>query len=319
MLQQTQVQTVIPYFERFMRSFPDLASLADASLDTVLQHWSGLGYYARARNLHHTARLVRDKHAGVFPEALDSLVALPGIGRSTAGAILALAFGQRHSILDGNVKRVLARHEAIEGWPGMTSVAKALWQLADQHTPAERVAAYTQAIMDLGATVCTRSNACCAACPVSTDCHALELGKVDDFPGRKPKQDKPRKQTTMLLAIYGDTVYLQRRPAAGIWGGLWSLPELPDGDVEKWCRRVLNTGAGRIESWQQLRHSFSHYDLDIQPVVVRVDTPSRKVADCNDATWYRLDELPPGGIATPVMKLINSLKERQTCPEQLIA
>lgn len=309
MLQQTQVQTVIPYYERFMQSFPDVISLADASLDTVLHHWSGLGYYARARNLHYAARLVRDKHAGVFPDAFDLVVELPGIGRSTAGAILALAFGQQHSILDGNVKRVLARHAAIEAWPGKTSVAKVLWQLADQHTPAECVAAYTQAVMDLGATVCTRSNALCVDCPVSTDCRAFELGKVNACPGRKPRQDKPLKQTTMLLAIHDGAVYLQRRPAAGIWGGLWSLPELPDADVNAWCKRVLNVGAGQVESWCQLRHSFSHYDLDIQPVVVRVDTPSRKVADGNDATWHRLDESPPGGIATPVMKLIETLKK----------
>jgi A/G-specific adenine glycosylase len=308
MLQQTQVQTVIPYYERFMQSFPDVGSLANASLDTVLHHWSGLGYYARARNLHRAAELIRDDHAGEFPDSFDRVAGLPGIGRSTAGAILSLAFGQRHSILDGNVKRVLARHAAIDGWPGKTPVANALWHIADQHTPSKRVAAYTQAIMDLGATVCVRSNAACLDCPLSSDCRAFALGEVDTYPGRKPNKDKPCKQTTMLLAVHNDSVYLERRPAAGIWGGLWSLPELPDNKVDDWCDRVLNVAPGQVESWRQLRHSFSHYDLDIQPIVVRVETSSSKVADNSDATWHQLDGPPPGGIAAPVMKLINTLK-----------
>jgi A/G-specific adenine glycosylase len=308
MLQQTQVQTVIPYYERFIQSFPDVVALANASVDDVLQHWSGLGYYARARNLHSAAAVVRDKYGGVFPDSFDEIVALPGIGRSTAGAILSLAFGIRQAILDGNVKRVLARHEAIAGWPGKTDVANTLWEAAERNTPVMHVGNYTQAIMDLGATLCTRSNPSCDACPVNSDCRAREFGTIDQYPGRKPGKVKPLKQTTMILAINGDAVYLERRPPAGIWGGLWSLPELADGDVEDWCRQKQIGSGDRMESWDKLRHSFSHYDLDIQPVVVRVDARSRKVGDDDDSTWHRVDALPPGGIASPVQKLINSLK-----------
>jgi len=308
MLQQTQVQTVIPYYERFMQSFPSVVALANANIDAVLQHWSGLGYYARARNLHGAACIIRDEHDGVFPESFEEVIALPGIGRSTAGAILCLAFDSRHPILDGNVKRVLARHEAIAGWPGKTDVANALWAAAELRTPLQRVGAYTQAIMDFGATVCTRSKPSCDACPVDKDCSARKLGTVDEYPGRKPKKAKPLKQTTMVLAVSDDAVYLERRPAAGIWGGLWSLPELADGKVGDWCEQKHIRFEDSVESWDTLRHSFSHYDLDILPVVVRVDATSRKVADDDDSTWHRLDELPPGGIAAPVQKLINTLK-----------
>jgi len=306
MLQQTQVQTVIPYFERFMQSFPDVTSLADARLDDVLHLWSGLGYYARARNLHSAAEIICDKHGGEIPETFEAVVALPGIGRSTAGAILSLALGQRHPILDGNAKRVLARHAAIEAWPGKTSVSRRLWDLAEESTPAARVDAYTQAIMDLGATLCTRTSPVCGSCPVHADCKALSLGDVEQYPGRKPKKDKPLRQTTMVLAVANGAVYLERRPASGIWGGLWSLPEVSD--VDEWCSRRFAASAVDIESWGNLRHSFSHYDLDISPVVVRVATVSSKVADEGDSTWYQFEESPPGGIAAPVMKLIDTLK-----------
>ncbi len=309
MLQQTQVQTVIPYFERFMESFPTVNALADASQDEVLHHWSGLGYYARARNLHKAAAIVRDEHAGVFPTGIDELVALPGIGRSTAGAILSLALDQRHAILDGNVKRVLARHEAVAGWPGKTAVAKALWEIAERNTPVTRSAAYTQAIMDLGATLCTRSRPSCERCPVSEDCAALAMGAVADYPGRKPKKDKPRRQTTMLIAGNERGVYLEKRPASGIWGGLWSLPELGEHTLEAWCEDKLDGAAISTEAWPALSHSFSHYDLDIQPILVRIDAPLSKVADGDNARWYSLDGEPPGGIAAPVRKLIDQLKK----------
>jgi A/G-specific adenine glycosylase len=308
MLQQTQVQTVVPYYKRFMQSFPGVVALANAPLDNVLRHWSGLGYYARARNLHKAARVLRDEYAGTFPQSYDDVIALPGIGRSTAGAILSLAFNERQPILDGNVKRVLARHRAIAGWPGKAEVANALWQVADRATPGPRVADYTQAIMDLGATICTRRNPQCAACPVSFDCQARRSDSAEDYPGRKPKKPKPLKQTTMVLAVHNDSLYLERRPAAGIWGGLWSLPELADNNVGDWCQQNLNSGENGIEMWDCLRHSFSHYDLDIHPVVVRIAATSRKVADGDDAIWHPLDELPPGGIAAPVQTLINNLK-----------
>ena len=309
MLQQTQVQTVIPYFERFMASFPTVSDLADSELDAVLHHWSGLGYYARARNLHKAAIVVRDEHGGVFPDDIEAVMELPGIGRSTAGAILSLTFGQRHAILDGNVKRVLARHDAIAGWPGKTEVSKKLWTLAEERTPEGRSSEYTQAIMDLGATLCTRSKAQCDRCPVHEDCIALKKGTVTEYPGRKPKKDKPLKTTTMLIASEGGSVYLERRPEAGIWGGLWSLPELGDRSVQDFCSETFSDAATATETWDVLRHSFSHYDLDIQPIVVRLGRPLSKVADGDSATWYQLDELPPGGIAAPVMKLIGQLKK----------
>ena len=308
MLQQTQVATVIPYYERFMASFPNVVALADADTDAVLAHWSGLGYYARARNLHKAAQAVRDEHAGVFPRDFDAVVELPGIGRSTAGAILALAHDQRHPILDGNVKRVLSRHEAVAGWPGQTAVARELWRIAEQNTPVERVAEYTQAIMDLGATLCTRSRPSCATCPVRLDCAAFATGTVDQFPGRKPKASKPLRKTTMVLAVSDNAIFLERRPASGIWGGLWSLPEVQDEAIEDWCQRVLNHDGSRQETWSTLRHSFSHFDLDIEPVIVRARFSSSKVADSADATWCDLDQELPGGIAAPIQKLIDRLK-----------
>ena len=308
MLQQTQVQTVIPYYERFMRRFPDVLRLADAPVDEVLQHWSGLGYYARARNLHQAARIVRDDHGGAFPSAYDDVAALPGIGRSTAGAILSLAAGQRHAILDGNVKRVLARHDAVEGWPGRTAVQNALWALAEERTPDRRVADYTQAIMDLGATLCTQSKPRCGDCPVAADCEARIAGTIERYPGKKPKKDKPLRTTTMLLAVADGTVYLERRPPSGIWGGLWSFPEIDAGEADDWCRR-LGGEARHSEQWERLRHSFSHYDLDIRPLLVAVDAPSARVKDRDDALWYRLDAEPPGGLAAPVKKLLERLKE----------
>jgi A/G-specific adenine glycosylase len=308
MLQQTQVQTVIPYFERFLQRFPDVIALANADRDEVLHHWSGLGYYARARNLHQAAIHVRDERGGEFPTDLDALMSLPGIGRSTAGAILSLAHEQRHPILDGNVKRVLARHRAVEGWPGKAAVGKRLWQLADEFTPHERVGDYTQAIMDLGATLCTRSRPSCERCPVRADCEARSSDTVENYPGRKPKKDKPLRQTTMLLASQGRHVLLERRPEAGIWGGLWSLPELGDLSVEDWCSERLATAATMTDTWPLLRHSFSHFDLDIQPIVVRVESPLSKVADGDGTTWYQVDDTPPGGMAAPVKKLLQQLK-----------
>lgn len=313
MLQQTQVQTVIPYFERFMQRFPSLQILAVAPQDDVLAHWSGLGYYARARNMHRAAKTIDEQYSGEFPQTLEAVIDLPGIGRSTAAAILSIACRQRHAILDGNVKRVLARHSAVAGWPGKTSVADVLWREAEQRTPHARVADYTQAIMDLGATLCRRSKPDCERCPVSSDCQALATDSVANYPGRKPKKTKPLRTTTMVLANTGGEVYLQRRPEAGIWGGLWSLPELDDQTLQQWCRDTLGSSATEFEAWPLLRHSFSHYDLDIQPLLVRIApetrrVESRRVADSGDATWHSLGSAPPGGIAAPVKKLLDQLK-----------
>ena len=226
MLQQTQVATVIPYFERFTGRFPTLAELASADLDEVLHHWTGLGYYARGRNLHKAARVVVADHQGELPRCVEVLQSLPGIGRSTAGAIAAIAYGIRAPILDGNVKRVLTRFHAVAGYPGVPAVARTLWQLADQHTPARRVADYTQAIMDLGATVCVRNGPSCHRCPIQTGCEALEAGVVDAYPGKKPRKNKPVRAARLFVLHDGrGGCLLEQRPENGIWGGLWTPPE----------------------------------------------------------------------------------------------
>ena len=312
MLQQTQVATVIPYYQKFMASFPDVTALADASQDDVLHHWSGLGYYARARNLHKAAGIVRDQFDGQFPGDFDSVVALPGIGRSTAGAILSLALGQRHAILDGNVKRVLARHFAIEGWPGKQAIANELWRLAEENTPPQSITMYNQAMMDLGATVCVRRNPLCANCPLSAGCRALQLHRVDEFPGRKPGKVKPLRQTHMLIARCGSELFLERRPPSGIWGGLWSFPELSSrAAAVDWCQARFASLPQSMDQLDTVRHSFSHFDLDILPIVVRVAEASRTVADDRAGHWYRLDKPPRLGLAAPVQKLMKSLQVEQ--------
>jgi A/G-specific adenine glycosylase len=313
MLQQTQVATVIPYFRRFMKSFPEVLSLADAGIDDVLHHWSGLGYYARARNLYKTARIIRDEFGGDFPADLASIVALPGIGRSTAGAILSLSRNQRHAILDGNVKRVLARFHAVDGWPGTTSVSGTLWKYAEQHTPAERVADYTQAMMDLGATVCTRSRPACDDCPLSIDCAARASGRIAEYPGKKEKKAKPLRKTNMALIHGNGAIYLERRPSSGIWGGLWSFPEIStDDDPASWCEAQVGVRPVEVDRWEIVRHSFTHFDLDIAPIAVRVMEASRKVRDSDDHVWYDIDSPQQLGIAAPVSGLIRKLKELKT-------
>jgi A/G-specific adenine glycosylase len=311
MLQQTQVQTVIPYFDRFIERFPTLEVLASASQDDVLSHWTGLGYYARARNLHKAAQQVLDIHGGQFPISIEDVIALPGIGRSTAGAILSLAYGQRHAILDGNVKRVLARHRALAGWPGKADVSEMLWEMSEKNTPLSRVADYTQAIMDLGATLCTRSHPSCDSCPVAADCIALETQTVDSYPVRKPKSVKPVRTTTMVLVSIEGRVYLERRPETGVWGGLWSLPEIGECNLDDWCADTFGSKEAEILPWDILRHSFSHFDLDIQPILVRFKSHTSKFVESDSKTWYRLNGVPPGGFSAPVKKLIDQLKKSE--------
>jgi A/G-specific adenine glycosylase len=309
MLQQTQVATVIPYYLKFMEAFPDVLALANAPVDRLLQHWSGLGYYARARNLYKAACEIRDRHGGRFPESFEEVVALPGIGRSTAGAIMALARGECHAILDGNAKRVLARYHAVSGWPGDSAVSAALWQHAERHTPSVMTAAYTQAIMDLGATVCTRTNPACFLCPVSVGCRAYQLGRTADFPAKREKKARPLRQTHMALACCKGDVYLERRPPSGIWGGLWSLPEFDlEGQLLDWCGERLNATPVAIERWSTLRHSFSHYHLDIRPVALRLKEVPQRIADGTSGIWYNYQSAPDFGLAAPVMKLIENLK-----------
>lgn len=307
MLQQTQVATVIPYYQRFMARFPELSALANAPLDDVLHHWSGLGYYARARNLQRAAQHIRDQHAGEFPVDFDSVAALPGIGRSTAGAILALACNQRHPILDGNVRRVLARFHAVSGWPGERSIERNLWELADAHTPQRGVAAYTQAIMDLGATLCTRSNPACNRCPVAEDCRAHQFGRENEFPASRPRKALPVKHVRMLILIDRGRLMLEQRPPSGIWGGLWSFPELAvDADIETWCRQRFGAAPSDRQMLPVLRHTFSHFHLDIEPVMVNIRPVN--VGDSGKIIWFESALQPQVGLAKPVSRLLTTLK-----------
>lgn len=319
MLQQTQVATVIPFYERFMSSYPTLASLAQSPIDDVLSHWSGLGYYARARNLHRCAQQVVKDHAGELPKTLEELEALPGIGRSTAGAILSLAHGIPEPILDGNVKRVLARHQAIDGWPGQTAVLKRLWVLSEELTPKKCCGPFNQAMMDLGATLCTRTKPNCVACPVADDCQGLASGNPTAFPGKKPKKEKPVKSTVMLLIRNeANRIYLQKRPPSGIWGGLWSLPEV--GETDEAAMEAAMTGA----SVMRFRHTFSHYHLDIdvrelanlgnnrlaedfmRNVRKSHSGNENEVGETSECVWWDNDQKLPGGIAAPVAKILTA-------------
>lgn len=316
MLQQTQVSTVIPYFERFMLRFPDIRSLAAAEEDEVLHLWTGLGYYARARNLHRAARLIEERHGGAFPLRFEAVTALPGIGRSTAGAILAQADGQRHPILDGNVKRVLARFHAVDGWPGEAAVEQVLWSLAERYTPRRRCADYTQAIMDLGATLCRRKAPACELCPVASGCEARARGESDRFPRPRPRRELPVRSTTMLLLTdRSERVLLQRRPPSGIWGGLWSLPECPpDADPGAWCVRHLGLRLHNPRQWPALRHSFSHYHLDIQPVHARAAAEAGRVMEPASLVWYNTRRPDARGLPAPVDRLLEVLRREGEPP-----
>jgi A/G-specific adenine glycosylase len=309
MLQQTQVATVIPYYRRFLARFPDVAGLADAPLDAVLHHWSGLGYYARARNMHTSAQRIRDRHHGVFPLDIAAVMQLPGIGRSTAGAVLALAAGQTHPILDGNVKRVLTRYHAIEGWPGNKRIENLLWDVSRQLTPTRRVAHYTQAIMDLGATLCTRGQPRCERCPVQAQCLAYRQNRMKELPTPKPHGALPVRSTHLLLVRNADAaILLVKRPPSGIWGGLWSPPECATGDdIMSWCHRRLGTGVREEARWPPLRHSFSHFHLDIHPVLLRLDEHPVSLMEGTEAVWYNLNAPQPLGLAAPVKSLLSML------------
>lgn len=301
MLQQTQVTTVIPYFLRFMQRFPTINDLAKAEQDDVLHLWSGLGYYARARNLHRCAQVVVNGHDGEFPEDLDTLQGLPGIGRSTAGAIMALAQNQRASILDGNVKRVLSRVFAVEGWPGKTAVSAQLWELTEKLTPKTRVADYTQAIMDLGATLCTRSSPQCDACPWQTPCLAHKTGQPQQYPHKKPKKILPIKSTIMLLLQDSEQrIFLYRRPSQGVWGGLWSLPEFAD-------ETELDASITIVQRWDVMRHTFSHFHLDITPIVATTSAQDDGVYSGQNKQWIALDDIKVG-LAAPVQALLQRLR-----------
>lgn len=318
MLQQTQVATVIPYFERFCRQYPDISALAAAPLDSVLALWSGLGYYSRARNLHRAAQQVVEQHRGELPANFDQLLALPGIGRSTAGAILAQAFKEPYPILDGNVRRVLCRYHGVEGWPGDSAIQKQLWSIAEEHTPdqaGDAVVDYTQAIMDLGATVCTPRNWCCGECPVGEDCDAHRQEKVEELPTRKPRKQLPERETILLAMVngYGELL-LERRPPSGIWGGLWSLPELSlsvgeDEDaLAHWLKSEFGLKIGSYQKLARFNHVFTHFRLKISPVVLQVsaDTTDR-IMEKEALFWYKADQFSQIGLPTPIKKVVSQL------------
>jgi A/G-specific adenine glycosylase len=308
MLQQTQVATVIPYFDRFVARFGSVSELAAADIDEVLHLWSGLGYYARGRNLHRAAAIVADECAGEFPRDLEALTALPGIGRSTAGAILALAHGERHPILDGNVKRVLARYHQIDGWPGEIRVQAVLWSHAEAHTPNSRVAEYTQAIMDLGATLCVRRKPRCGCCPLRTDCAVFANDAQDHYPVRRKRKPLPVKSTRFLIARTSDgATLLNRRPPLGIWGGLWSFPEIDAAnDLESWCGALGLIQVGKVVERSVITHTFTHFRWAITPFEFVVDRKGLAIMDSDRWLWYNVAQPARIGLAKPVKQLLEA-------------
>ncbi len=307
MLQQTQVATVIPYFRRFMARFPTVKELAAAPLDEVLHLWTGLGYYARARNLHQAAKTVMEKHHGEFPQNFTDVAALPGVGRSTAGAILSLALGQHFPILDGNVKRVLARCYAVAGWPGKKDVENRLWQISTEVTPAVGISQFNQAMMDLGALVCTRTKPKCGICPLSNECIASANGSWANYPGKKPKQALPVRTAWFLLAQRGSKIWLEQRPPVGLWGGLFCFPQFTTEEMlHEWLRtRALSSK--RLQQMTAFRHTFSHFHLDIVPVWLELSAASAAMDD-GAGLWYNLAQPPAVGLAAPVERLLHELR-----------
>lgn len=307
MLQQTQVSTVIPYFLRFLDRFPTVKHLAEASQEEVLALWSGLGYYSRARNLHKAAQTVIDRFSGVFPTHSAALETLPGIGRSTAAAIAAFSSEERSAILDGNVKRVLARHAGIDGYPGDKRVADQLWREAEARLPQQDMIAYTQGLMDLGSLICTRNKPGCEACPVNQDCVARRSGRTAELPGRKPRKATPEKETVMLLVQQEQKWLLQRRPEKGIWAGLWSLPECPATlAASDWAQahglKILDEDTGSA-----FTHVFTHFRLHITPHRLQVVASGTLPDDC---VWHSLSEALAAGIPTPVRRLLEQYGPR---------
>jgi len=307
MLQQTQVATVIPYFQRFITSFPHIAALAAATEDQVLAHWSGLGYYARGRNLHKAARIIVAKFDGKFPQKYEDILELPGIGRSTAAAVCALAFHQRRAILDGNVKRVLARYCGVEGWAGEKKVEARLWQQAEALLPTDEVATYTQALMDMGAIICTRSKPKCVLCPVQSDCVALQTERISQLPTPRPKKSVPERRAVFLLLMHGNDILLEKRPSSGIWGGLWCPPQFNDEVAAKeWFLRIgMDASEGvRLETFT---HTFTHFKLHITPLTIQLARKSLQVAQAG-SVWLDLEEALGAAIPTPVRAMLEKVR-----------
>ena len=312
MLQQTQVKTAAPYFLRFVAALPTLPALAAAPLDDVLALWSGLGYYARGRNLHTTAMACVERHDGELPRDIDALTALPGIGRSTAAAILAQAWGDRFAILDGNVKRVLSRYHGIAGWPGQPAIEKLLWTHAERHLPRHRLADYTQAQMDLGATLCTRGNPACVLCPLQDGCVARREGRIAELPTRKPAKTLPQRYAHVLwVEDAAGAVLLQRRPPAGIWASLWTLPQADDADMARaWFEARLRGDFDGGDSLPVIAHAFSHYKLALQPLrwrgIAARDQARDQVRDNDELRWVPRAQLSSLGMPAPIRSLLEA-------------
>jgi A/G-specific adenine glycosylase len=311
MLQQTQVATVIPYYQRFMQRFPTVRALADAPIDDVLHLWAGLGYYARGRNLHRAAIRIRDEFGGEFPRDFEAVASLPGIGRSTAGAILALSLDQRFAILDGNVKRVLSRFFGIEGDPSERAVIERLWELSELSTPHDGVSIYTQAIMDLGATVCTRRKPLCAYCPLSDACFAKRTGRQHDIPAPRAMRSRKSRHVFMLVAMRDDeSVFLERRPDSGIWGGLWCLPEFESASAaQTYASSSLSNARDALQALGQVEHAFTHFDLVITPLLARCAGPASVMADAQ-SVWYNPRDPGRIGLPAPIKSLLDRLGGR---------
>jgi len=306
MLQQTQVVTVIPYYLRFIDAFPNIAALAAATEDVVLAHWSGLGYYARGRNLHRAAQRIMAEHGGEFPHQFEQIIELPGIGRSTAAAICALAFHQHRAILDGNVKRVLARHAGITGWPGTKKVEMQLWQLAEGLLPQREIAAYTQGLMDLGTSVCTRSKPKCEVCPVRDDCVARQSGRTDELPTPRPKKPLPEKHSTFLLLRHGSDILLEKRPGSGIWGGLWCPPQFDDMATAKtWCAQH-GLATADCKQLAPFTHTFTHFRLHIEPLLLDINRRTHQIEQPGQL-WMDANEALQAAIPAPVRILLERM------------
>jgi A/G-specific adenine glycosylase len=307
MLQQTQVAAVIPYFERFIERFPDVRRLARAGADEVMRRWAGLGYYSRARNLHAAAKIIARDYGEAFPKTAAAIETLPGIGRSTAAAIAAFAFGERNAILDGNVKRVLCRAFGIDGNPAEKAVENELWRLAESLLPKTGIESYTQGLMDLGATLCTRTKPACKACPLRADCVAYRDGRIAEFPTRRPRRKVPTKAVAMLVLLDGNAVLLEKRPPSGIWGGLWSLPEAPiDADWNAECLNRFGIHKVKPELLAPFKHGFTHFTLTIRPVLCRIAKPASRVAEPG-SRWLDLSKAHDAALPMPVKRLLGEL------------
>jgi len=309
MLQQTQVATVVPFYARFMARFPDIATLAAAPQEEVMRLWSGLGYYSRARNLHGAARQIATQHGGVFPATLAEIERLPGVGRSTAAAIAGFAFGARAAILDGNVKRLLARHFLVEGFPGDRVIERELWALAESLLPERDMAAYIQGLMDLGAMICTTRRPACPRCPLRATCGACRANRVEELPAPRPRRKVPTRATVMAVLRHGGDVLLEKRPASGVWGGLWSLPEFgTDVDLAGVVVRRFGCDVRRTDRLAPMRHAFTHFTLEIQPMLIDVAAPPPRAAEPG-SVWLPLDSAATAALPAPVKRLLARLAD----------